>query len=292
VNDSKKPGQSSDSALIRFWYRIPIVIRAILVGFIVFALAGSVVWTMTMMLIPAPWSLVVMAGVLWVHVKYFSGSWGPKSTAPSRKACFRTTRMPARLWFWSISAALLAVVVIQSGIVATFRFIPFPDETWNLGIDFSAIPLWMAWLFIIMASLVAGITEEVGFRGYMQVPLEKRYSPVEAIILVSLVFVAAHLNQAWAPQVLVHLFLISVMWGVLAYAAGSIIPCIISHVITDIFNFAYWWTDVGGRFDKRPISETGIDTHFIVWILILVVSVALFCVSTRKTLLIRRRLNV
>jgi len=37
-------------------------------------------------------------------------------------------------------------------------------------------------------------------------------------------------------------------------------------------------------FDKRPIGETGIDTSFIVWIAILVASVALFAWPARKTL--------
>jgi hypothetical protein len=99
-----------------------------------------------------------------------------------------------------------------------------------------------------------------------------------------------HLNQAWAPFVLFHLFVIGVMWGILAYTSGSLIPGIISHTVTDIFSFSYWWTDVAGTFDKRPIAETGIDSHFTVWVLIFVASVVLFIGAAGRTLSARRQM--
>jgi membrane protease YdiL (CAAX protease family) len=144
-------------------------------------------------------------------------------------------------------------------------------------------------MFIVMAALVAGITEEVGFRGYMQVPLEKHYGPATGIIIVSAVFVIFHLNQAWAPPVLIQMFAVSALWGTLAYTSGSLIPGMISHVVADIFNFSYWWTDLAGTFDRRPVAETGIDRHTIVWALVLAVSVALFSWAARRTLAARQQ---
>jgi membrane protease YdiL (CAAX protease family) len=289
MNDPDKTTQHSDSAILRFWQRIPVLIRAIVLGFLVFAIAGSVARTVILVLIPAPWSIVVMAGVLWLYWKYFSGSWWPKSTAEARSVNFRATKLSAGVWKWGLIAAMLVVVVLESGFVITFRVMEFPAEAWALGYDFSAAPLWLAWLLIVMAALVAGITEEVGFRGYMQVPLEKRYGPAVGMTIVSIVFVVSHLRQAWAPPVLFHLFAISVLWGILAYTSGSLIPGMISHTVADIFNFSYWWTDVAGTFDKRPIAETGIDAHFVVWVLIFVASVALFSWAARKTLAARRQ---
>jgi len=284
MNDSDKTRQHSDSAILRFWQRIPVVIRAIVLGLFVFAIAGSVARMVVLVLIPAPWSVVVMGGVLWAYWKYFSGSWWPKSTAEARSNRFRATELATGVWKWSLMAAVLVVVVFESGFVVTFRILKFPAEAWALGYDFSAVPPWLAWLLVVMAALVAGITEEVGFRGYMQVPLEKRYGSVVGIMIVSIVFIVSHLNQAWAPPVLFLLFAISVMWGILAYTSGSLIPGIISHTVADIFNFSYWWTDVAGTFDKRPIAETGIDAHFVVWVLVFVASVALFSWAARKTL--------
>ncbi len=280
----------SHSSIVRFWERIPIVVRAIVVGFLVFAIVGSVALTVILNLIPAPWSIVAMAIVLWAYLRYFSGRWWPKATSESRRVCFRATKLPMRVWKWSLIAALLAVVVLQSSVVVLFRIIEFPAEAFTSGIDFADSPIWQIWLFIFMAAAVAGITEEVGFRGYMQVPLEGRYGPAVGITIASIVFVVFHLNQAWAGGggILIILFAGGAMWGVIARVSGSLIPAMISHTVLDIINFSYWWTDVAGAFDKRPIRETGVDTHFIVWLVIFVASVVLFALAARKTLAARQ----
>jgi membrane protease YdiL (CAAX protease family) len=286
MTDVAKKPEAVDSTIIRFWRRIPVVIRALVVGFVVFEI-GVGAWLVIAALVPAPWSIVVMSGVLWAYWRYFSGSWWPASTAEARRDRFRATKMPAAVWKWSLLAATFFVVVVQSGFVMTFRITEFPAEAFGAAYRFDDVPIWLAWLTIIMASLVAGICEEVGFRGYMQVPLEKRYGSVVGITTVSIVFVASHLNQAWAPPILFHIFAISAMLGVLAYASGSLIPGIIGHAVMDLPNFAYWWTDVAGTFDKRPIAETGLDAHFVVWALIFAASLALFIWAARKTLVAR-----
>lgn len=280
----------SASSIVRLWERIPIVARAIVVGFLVFAIVGSVAWMAIVILIPAPWSIGAMAIVLWVYLRYVSGSWWPKATTESRRVRFRATKLPMRVWKWSLIAALLAAVLLESSLVVTFRIIEFRAEAWALAYDFADAPIWQVWGFILMAALVAGITEEVGFRGYMQVPLEGRYGPAVGITIVSIMFVVLHLNQAWAGggSILIMLFGISAVWGVLARVSGSLIPGMISHTVADIVNFSYWWTDVAGAFDKRPISETGIDSHFILWIAVFVASLALFALAARKTLAARQ----
>lgn len=234
-----------------------------------------------------------MAIALWIYWRYFSGSWWPKATSESRRVRFRETKLPIRIWKWSLIAALLAVVVLQSGGVLHFRIIEFPADAPPV-IDFADLPIWQTWLFILMAAAVAGITEEVGFRGYMQVPLEGRYGPAVGITITSIVFVVFHLNQAWASGVgiLIIIFAGGAMWGVIALVSGSLIPAMISHTVTDIVNFSYWWTDVAGAFDKRPIGETGVDTHFIVWLAIFVISSVLFVLAARKTLAARQETRV
>ena len=289
MSDLNMKPQSPDSAIIKFWQRIPVLIRAIVSGLLVFGIVGNVVWLGVVTLIPPPWSLVIMIGVLWIYWMYFSGKWWPKTTAATRSESFRASKLSIGTWKWSLITALIIVVAIQSSLVITFRFVEFPSDAWALGFDYKAIPIWLVWLYIILMASVAGITEEVGFRGYMQVPLEKRYNTTAGIVIVSVMFVVLHFNQAWAPYVLIHLFVIGVMWGILAYTSGSLIPAIISHTVADIFNFSYWWTDIAGTFNKRPIAETGIDIHFISWLLILIVSIALFSWAARKTMITRTR---
>jgi hypothetical protein len=50
--------------------------------------------------------------------------------------------------------------------------------------------------------------------------------------------------------------------GLLAWAAGSLIPCMIGHTLMDIGLFAYWWTGIAGDFTARPVGETGVDQPF------------------------------
>ncbi len=79
----------------------------------------------------------------------------------------------------------------------------------------------------------------------------------------------------------------SVLIAVLAYASGSLVPGMIAHTIMDIFNFSYWWTDVAGKFDRRPIAETGWDAHALIWILILVTALAAYLWIIRRLVAIR-----
>jgi len=268
---------------MKVWTRLPIVIRAIATGFFVFAIVGSFAWMLALAFIPPPWTVLVMLIVLVAYWRYFSGHGWPESTKGHRRLCFRATSLPAMVWVWSLVAAFAAALLLQAILVSTFRIVEFPAEAWVLPYDFSALPTWQVWTLLVLAAFVAGITEEIGFRGYMQVPLERRYGPTVAIGIVSIVFMLAHLNQAWAGGIFVILIAVSVLWGVLARASGSLIPGVISHGSTDVVNFAYWWTDIAGHFDKRPISETGVDTHFVVSVAIMLLLCALFIIAIGNT---------
>ena len=287
MSDLDKQTQVSDSPIIRLWQRIPVLIRAIVSGlFVTFVGVGA--WLLCLAVIPAPWSAVVMGGILWLYWKYFSGSWWPRSTAVARSQNFRSVKLSTAVWKWSLAGTFLFVVILQSATVLTFRLIEFPAEAAaDYGLD--ALPVWVAWITIIMASLVAGICEETGFRGYMQAPLEERYGPAVGITIVSIMFTVFHLNQAWAQPVLFQIFAISTLFSILAYTSGSLIPSIIGHTIMDIFNFAFWWTDLGGDFEWQTIAVTGIDLLFITAVLTFVVSLVLFFWVARKTMAVRQQ---
>ena len=73
--DFNSQPQPPDSAIARMWVRIPLLFRAIVLGYLVFAIAGTLAMTLVLEFIPAPWSILVMGGVMWIYLKYFSGSW-------------------------------------------------------------------------------------------------------------------------------------------------------------------------------------------------------------------------
>ena len=243
---------------------------------------------MCLAVIPAPWSVIAMGGVLWLYWKYFSGGFWPRATADARRKYFRAVKLSTDVWKWGLVGTFLFLVIYQSATVLTFRLIEFPAEA-SADYGLHVLPVWQAWIIIIMAALVAGICEETGFRGYMQVPLEERYGPFVGITIVSIMFTVFHLNQAWAGPVLFQIFTAGVLFGVLAYTSGSLIPGIIGHTIMDIFNFAFWWTDLGWNFEIQTIAVTGIDPLFSISVIIFITSSALFFGVARKIKAIRQQ---
>ncbi len=263
---------------------MPLVVRAVLSGCLVSSV-GIFTWGILFSSFLVPWVIFPMIVVLWVFWRIFSGNWGSKRSAEIRKEHFRLTRLKPAVWKWGLAGAILFVVIVQTSFVITFRMITFPAARFTA--DYKALDnfsAWAAWAILIMSSIVAGICEETGFRGYMQVPLEKKYGPVVAITLTSLIFTLIHLSRTWALPILPHIFFASVLLGILAYKCGSLIPGIIGHSILDVFDYSIWWTDLTGGFTRQTIFKTGVDLHFIVWVLI-------FLLALFGFLRVMRRLN-
>jgi uncharacterized protein len=264
----KIPGTN---ALLKNWRKIPILIRAIISGFLVSTI-GITVWTVLLSIIMPPWSVIPMIFALWVYWKFFSG-----------KENFRKVTISPSNWKWGMLAAICFVVIVQSSFVITFRIKEFPAAQFTSDYKLlEKMPIWASWIMLIMSSVVAGICEETGFRGYLQTPLEKKYGPVAAIIVTSIVFTVIHLSKHWAYPIIPHIFFASVLLGLLAYRSGSLIPGIIGHSILDIFDYSFWWTNLAGGFKKQTIFITGVDIHFISWILIFSFALFIFFNSVLK----------
>ena len=280
---------SNPTPMIKFWNKLPLIARAILVGFIVNTL-GVGIWLLGASFIPAPWSILFMVVILFIYWQYFSGNWGPpNSTRLFRQSSFRKTSFNKPVRTWSVVAAFLLFVFLNAALVLTFRIVEFQPDTFKTARYLETVPTWLAWAFLIMASMVAGICEEIGFRGYMQAPMEKKYGPVVAITITSVVFVVVHLHQAWAGGLLIHIFVVSFMIGYLAYATNSLLPGILAHTAFDIVNFSYWWSDVAGNFERKPIGMTGVDAHFIITAIIVGTVTVLFVISIKKLLVLKKR---
>jgi membrane protease YdiL (CAAX protease family) len=272
----------SNPKVHNLWNRIPTLITAVLSGLMV-VLVGIALWNIDFTIIPLPWSLLVMFVILWAYLNYFSGAWFPQHIASFRSDNFRNIKLSSKSWKWGLIAAVLFVIVIQSSFVATFRLIPFPEQTFKSQYKIlDSLPAWLGWSTVLVSSLVAGICEETGIRGYMQVPLEKRYGPVWGISITSIFFFLLHLDKSWAPLIIIHIIFASLLLGILAYASVSLIPAIIGHTIMDIFNFSYWWSNLAGHFNKKTIYATGIDNHFIVWCLVFLMAIFLFFFAILK----------
>jgi membrane protease YdiL (CAAX protease family) len=119
-----------------------------------------------------------------------------------------------------------------------------------------------------MGSLVAGVVEEIAFRGYLQGPIERRHGPVAAILITGLLFAIAHFTHrevTWA--VVPYLMAAAAVYGAIAYLTNSILPGIVLHAGGDVFlglaalaTGASEWR--GAAAPQRLVWETGIDASF------------------------------
>jgi uncharacterized protein len=82
------------------------------------------------------------------------------------------------------------------------------------------------WVLLIMGVvLIAALSEEMLFRGFLQVSLEKKGDINRAVIMTSLTWTLIHINPYWAVQI----FVTGIFLGFIAWRTGSIYPSMIVH---------------------------------------------------------------
>jgi membrane protease YdiL (CAAX protease family) len=86
-------------------------------------------------------------------------------------------------------------------------------------------------LLILFASIFPGFSEELFFRGYLRVGLERRWGFKVAIFLPALIFAAVHMDPMHATVILP----LGLWFGWLAHKSRSTIPSIAAHLINNLF---------------------------------------------------------
>ena len=245
---------------------IPVIIRAIVGGLLVGMIPANV-WLVLLVVLKLPVPVAVGAELLFlsVYVWWASGGGPPTQFRAIRADYFRVRHLSGTQWAWGLLAALSFAVTVHAAIVLLFRLVPYPAAAFRQGYDISYIPTrQLQYLACVVSALSAGVCEEIGFRGYMQRPIEKRHGALVAILVSSLLFTVLHLTKGWALIGMVPIvFGAGLLLGTLARASGTLWFGILGHWLMDIGLFIFWWTQVGGTFHQRPIFETGIDQPFI-----------------------------
>jgi membrane protease YdiL (CAAX protease family) len=98
-------------------------------------------------------------------------------------------------------------------------------------------------LLLIMSSIVAGVTEEAGFRGYMQGPIERRYGVAAAILVNGAMFGLLHFSnhpQAVVPM-LPYYIAVAAVYGGIVWATDSILPSLVLHAGGDVWSLTRLW---------------------------------------------------
>jgi membrane protease YdiL (CAAX protease family) len=95
---------------------------------------------------------------------------------------------------------------------------------------------WLDWLVLFAAVVLgASFSEELVFRGFLQVPLEQKGDVTRAVVMSSLAFTIFHANPFWAVQI----FIMGMILGYLAWRTGSVIPGIIVHGVNNFLSLLY-----------------------------------------------------
>ena len=226
--------------------RVPIVVRAIVVGSTVL-IAGGILTTpliyANLKFWPSvPWSVALLAGYMWFFWQYLQGRWWPRSTSEWRRQGLRARPVSRRAWRWALLAGYLGMFSVFALHRVVGRLTPLGFDVPDLLHQF---PLHTLVAILLMVSVMAGIVEEAAFRGYMQGPIERRHGIVVSIVIVSMVFGAAHLSD-WQPSMTIarmfFIVLASVVYGILAYLVNSILPGIVLHATGDMIGIGLiWW---------------------------------------------------
>src|SRR3954454_7623233 len=172
----------------------------------------------------APWAVVPMGAYLWTYWRYVTGGLGSRRTAAARRECARANRVPETVWPIALLtgvagfAALIALVRVMARVVS---LPPAAPITTPAGMSSMSM-----FILLVMGSVVAAVTEEVAFRGYMQTPLERRYGLAAAILICGIAFGALHFpNHPGHVMVMLPYYIaVTAVYALITSAANSILP--------------------------------------------------------------------
>jgi len=253
---------------------VNVIARAALSGVAVL-LAGSLPWGF--LLAPAnlrfgvtiPWAILPMAACLWAYWTFIRGDWGPSDTAASRRLNLRANALSGTAWGMSLIAGMLGFAALFAFLAVMARLVSLPASA---GIPTPEnMPPITAFLLLTMASIVAGVTEESAFRGYMQGPIERRYGLLPAILVNGIAFGLLHFPNHPGDVLLMlpYYIAVSAVYGGLTWAANSILPALVMHSGGDVWSLGRLW--LTGRpewqLSSAPaplVRDTGIDAGLLV----------------------------
>jgi len=265
-NATRDESQST-SAPRRLWRRVPVLIRAIVTGVLVFEILqlGQALLALNIEFHPTiPWVAPLIALYLYLGWRYFGG-WGwPRSTQALRRERLRLGPRSHARTVWGYATALVVLFHMAGLAVVLSAVVQFPEASFEPPGFLVGLPEWTAFAFVLVFALAAGVSEEVGFRGYMLVPLEQRYGAAVAVIIVALLFWLAHFSSASFLHRFPLLFGSGLFAGFLAIYSKSLGPPIAVHFLADVIGFTTVTRLFGlpTLYTEQTIWETGTTPVF------------------------------
>jgi hypothetical protein len=223
--------------MLALWYRLPTSVRAILGG-AALAAAGTTPWALlasaNLAHAPSvPWAVPPTALWLWLLWRWARGAGWPRETARARRDAVRANRVPDDAWGAALLAGLLGLGAVTLLMQVTNRLVALPPQRVS---DLSRVPTPTVLLLLATGAAVAGIVEEMAFRGVMQRGLERRHGPVAAILATGLLFGLAHFGHPEVGVALLPYYMaVAAVYGTLAYLTDSILPGLALHAGGNLF---------------------------------------------------------
>jgi len=183
-----------------------------------------------------PWAAAVTGCWLAVMLVWLGGRGGPRGSQEFRRFHLRLWRPQPGAWAGDSLATIVSLIGALAGLYVLYAVM----GSRRAPVDVGSYSIALRWSALLMGPVVAGVVEEMAFRGYMQRHLE-RIGPTFAILVTSAVFALLHVSQglAYLLTFAPGLFLASVVYGYLAQKSGSILPGMALHIAGD-FAFAYF----------------------------------------------------
>jgi len=215
-----------------------------------------------------PWAIVPMTLYLWGYWQFISGRWGSSSFRQERRANLRANPLSARVWLASLSAGLLGFATLVALLATVARLVRLPSSAPITTPP--EMPIATAFVLLVMQSVVAGVSEEAAFRGYMQSMIERQYGLMIAILANGTLFGLLHFTNHPSDVLLMlpYYVAVSAVYGGLTWTTNSILPALVLHSAGDVVVLTRWW--LTGRPEwqiaatpPRLVWEQGLDATFV-----------------------------
>lgn len=263
------------------------IVSAVLAGIGVL-LAGNLPWVallapLNLRLLPVvPWAIAPMAIYLVLYWRYIGGRIGSPGTAEMRRARLRANPLAPDVWIMATFTGLVGFGALLALVAVMARLVMLPESA-PIAAP-AGMPRLTVFLLLVMSSIVAGVTEEAGFRGYMQGRIEQRYGLPTAILVNGALFGLLHFpNHPGAViSMLPYYISVAAVYGGLTWGSNSILPALVLHVAGDIWSLTRLWATGRPEWQlsttaPRLLSETGADASFFVATAALIVLGAATC---------------
>lgn len=238
-----------------------------------------------------PWAIVPVGIWLWLWWQFIGGRWGADFDPETRRTSLRANRLPPGLWVPALGAGLLGFATLVALLSLAARLVPLPAGTPITTPP--EMPVATVVILLTMQSVMAGVTEEAAFRGYMQSMIERRHGLLIAILVNGIVFGLLHFSSHPRDVLLMLPYYVAVaaVYGGLTWAADSILPAIVLHTGGDIIVLIRWWATGRPEWQlssspPRMVWEDGVDSAFVVTAIVavgLAIVTVLACRRLRAT---------